>query len=159
MSDEEFAVEVATQAGRGTYEFFMGIRVFDCWVHEQDIRRAVDRPGGLDSAGAAHVAGRFALSLPMVVGKKAGAQPGQSVALHVGDAPPGAPSALAVEVGDDARARPVPVPGSPTTEIRISFADWMRRCGGRCAPDDVEVEISGDDELGRRVLEGLAVTI
>ena len=30
----------------------MRIRVFDCWLHEQDIRDAVGRPGGEDGPAA-----------------------------------------------------------------------------------------------------------
>ena len=32
----------------------LAIRVFDLWSHEQDMRRALDEPGGLDGVAAAH---------------------------------------------------------------------------------------------------------
>ena len=40
MSQEEWDAESFTPAGKSTYGRFMQIRVFDCWLHEQDIRDA-----------------------------------------------------------------------------------------------------------------------
>ena len=37
-----------TPAGPDTYGRFMRVRIFDCWMHEQDIRRAVGRPGHVE---------------------------------------------------------------------------------------------------------------
>lgn len=142
-----------------SWETLLTNRPLDLWMHEQDVRRAVGRPGGLDTPGAAHVAGVFARALPMVFGKRAQAQPGQSLVLEVSDAPrPDIPSRLAVEVGEDGRARPVDPPADPTTTVRLSFEDWMRRSGGRCPAEEVSAQISGDVELGQRVLAALAVT-
>jgi len=45
MTDDEWNAESFTPAGMDTYGRFMQIRVFDCWLHEQDIRDAVGRPG------------------------------------------------------------------------------------------------------------------
>jgi uncharacterized protein (TIGR03083 family) len=35
-----------------TLEFVLQQRAFDVWVHEQDLRRVLDKPGNLDSPGA-----------------------------------------------------------------------------------------------------------
>ena len=143
-----------------SWETLLTNRPLDLWMHEQDLRRAVGRPGGLDTPAAAHVAGVFARALPMVFGKRAQAQPGQSLLLEVTDAPrPDIPTRLAVEVGDDGRARPVEPPADPTTTVRLPFEDWMRRSGGRCSVGDVRAEVAGDEELGQRVLDALAVTV
>ena len=48
-------------------------------MHEQDVRRAVGRPGGLDSAPARHTADYLAESLGYVLGKKVGAPVGTSL--------------------------------------------------------------------------------
>jgi uncharacterized protein (TIGR03083 family) len=141
-----------------SWETLLINRPLDIWMHEQDIRRAVGRPGGLDSDGAVHVAGVFTRALPMIVGKRAQAQPGQSVVLELADPPAGVPARIAVTVHDDGRARPVDPPADPTTTLRIGFEDWLRRSGGRCGPDEVAADVTGDQDLGRRVLDGLAVT-
>ena len=44
MTDEEWNAESFTPAGMDTYGRFMQIRVFDCWLHEQDIRDAAADP-------------------------------------------------------------------------------------------------------------------
>jgi uncharacterized protein (TIGR03083 family) len=141
-----------------SWETLLSNRPLDVWMHEQDIREAVSRPGGVDGPVAVHVSRVFARSLPMVVGKRAGAAPGQSVAVRLSDAPASAPQELAVAVGDDGRARPVEAPTDPTASLRLGFADWLRLCGGRCEPAQVHVEVTGDEELAQRVVAGLAVT-
>jgi uncharacterized protein (TIGR03083 family) len=145
-----------------SWETLLHNRPFDVWMHEQDIRRAVGRPGGLDTPGAAHAARVLARSMAMVVGKRGGAQPGQSVLFALsGVEHPDLPDRLAVLVGDDGRARsadPDDLPGGPTATLHLSFVDWIRLGGGRAGADDVEVRVEGDEELGRRVLAGMAVT-
>ena len=154
---EATAPSFAALAG-WSWETLLSNRPLDVWMHEQDIREAVSRPGGLDGPVAAHVGRVFARSLPMVVGKRAGARPGQSVALRLEGAPASAPQALAVAVGEDGRARPVEQATEATASVRLGFGDWLRLCGGRCEPGQVDLEVTGDEELAQRVLDGLAVT-
>ena len=73
LSDDELAADSWTPIGPGTVRDLLAIRVMDCWVHEQDIRRAVGKPGGLDGPVADHAFGRHRGAIPFVVGKKAGA--------------------------------------------------------------------------------------
>lgn len=54
----------------------LAIRVVDCVYHEQDIRRALGRPGGLESDAAFFVAARMTRALPMIAGKRAGLSEG-----------------------------------------------------------------------------------
>jgi hypothetical protein len=62
-------------------------------------------------------------------------------------------------LGDDGRARlTADVPAEPTTTLRLAWVDWIRLGGGRAVADDVDVQVSGDEDLGRRVLAGMAVT-
>ena len=44
--------------GPGTVRDLLPFRIFDSWVHEQDMRRAVHRAGNLDSDAARLAAGR-----------------------------------------------------------------------------------------------------
>ena len=73
MSDDEWNAESFTPAGMDTYGRFMQIRVFDCWLHEQDIRDAVGRPGHETGLAVEVVLDEMATALGFVVGKKAGA--------------------------------------------------------------------------------------
>ena len=83
MSTEDFDKVGWSPIGDVPYRRFMIVRLFDCWAHEQDIRRAVGRPGHLtgpvvDAAMALHRG-----SLGFIVGKKAGAPTGSIVAFSV----------------------------------------------------------------------------
>ena len=66
----------------------IGIRLFDAWVHEQDVREALDRPGALDTPGAAHAVGRLVAAWPAIVAS-AGVPAGSVVALRVTGPSPG----------------------------------------------------------------------
>lgn len=139
-----------------SWETLLSNRPLDLWVHEQDIRRAVGRPGDLDSSGARHVAGVFAASLPFVLGKKVKAPPGTSLVLRVTGA---LPATYAAEVGEDGRGRPLDTaPEEPTATIVLDFADWVALAGGRVTRDAVTVEVQGDTSVADRVLASLAVT-
>src|SRR3954471_21487324 len=61
-------------------------RPVDVWMHEQDIRRAIDRPGGFDSPAARHTIASFGSALPMVIGKRVAPPVGTTVQVDVPDA-------------------------------------------------------------------------
>ena len=56
MPDDDWNEITATPAGPDTYGRFMRVRAFDCWMHENDIRDALDRPADDDPAGETGVA-------------------------------------------------------------------------------------------------------
>lgn len=136
-------------------------RALDVWMHDQDIRRAVNRPDGLQGPGAAHTAAVCARSWPYVVGKRAGAPSGTTAVLEV--VGPQART-LAAHVGEDGRARPVdPAAGSgssavPEVVVRLDFEDWIALSGGRRSPDATGARIEGDQALGAAILAGMTIT-
>lgn len=134
-------------------------RSVDVWMHEQDIRRAVGRPGGLDSAGAAITLRSFVATIPYVVGKRVAPPPGTTVGLEVLDGP--VPFSGAVRVRADGRAELLPrstVPADADAVLRMTGETFAILCGGRRPPDDVDVEVTGDADLARRVADAMAVT-
>jgi uncharacterized protein (TIGR03083 family) len=159
MSDEEWNAESFTPAGKDTYGRFMQIRVFDCWLHEQDIRDAVGRPGHESGVAVDVVLDEMATALGFVVGKKAGATAGQSVTFALTDS--GAVvRELHVEVGE--RAAVVPALSAPATVVLTMPVGVMtRRCAGRVGPDDLldQVVIDGDLALAAKILENQSYTI
>ncbi|MFN8192944.1 MAG: maleylpyruvate isomerase family mycothiol-dependent enzyme [Nocardioidaceae bacterium] len=129
-------------------------RPLDVWMHEQDVRRAVGRPGGLDSAAAKHTADYLAESLPMVVAKRVGAPAGTTVVLRMPGSRP-----LSVRVNTEGRGVRVPeVPADPTVRISTDRETFVCLAGGRRAPAPGEVGLDGDQELGHRILDAMAVT-
>jgi len=139
-----------------TEEGLLATRVFDCWVHEQDIRRAVGRPGGLGSPGARVARDVFVRSLPRIVARRVGAPPRTTIRLTVvGEV--GAD--LAVTVDDSRRGRFVPVAEHlPTAHLTLEWESYARLSCGRGNRADHHVWLSGDRELGERILAELAIT-
>ena len=159
MSDDEWNAESFTPAGKDTFGRFMQIRVFDCWLHEQDIRDAVGRPGHETGLAVDIVLDEMATALGFVVGKKAGATPGQSVTFALTDGG-SIVRELHVEVGE--RATVVPALSGPATVVLTMPVGVMtRRCAGRVGPDDLldQVGIDGDLSLASRILENQSYTI
>jgi uncharacterized protein (TIGR03083 family) len=159
MSDDEWNAESFTPAGKDTYGRFMQIRVFDCWLHEQDIRDALGRPGHETGLAVDVVLDEMATALGFVVGKKAGAVAGQSVTFALTD---GAQVVreLYVEVAE--RARVVPeLSGPASVVLTMPIGVMTRRCAGRVGPGDLldQVAIDGNLSLASRILDNQSYTI
>ena len=129
-------------------------RPLDVWMHEQDVRRAVGRPGNLDSPAARHTADYLAESLPMVLAKRVAAPPGTTVVLEVAGSDP---TTAAVNAEGRGELLPTP-PDSPTVRITTDRETFTLLAGGRRAPAAGTVTLRGDVELGQRILDTLAVT-
>jgi uncharacterized protein (TIGR03083 family) len=149
LSAADLAIEITTPAGPGTVADMLRLRVMDTWSHEQDIRRALGRPGHLTGPAVEESLDHFLRYVPYVVGKRAGAPDGATVVFVVGDL-----RRQAIEVvGGRAQAAPGE-PTDPTVTVTVPVATFAALVGGRDdAPADAEV--SGDAELGRRVVASL----
>ncbi|MQA95012.1 MAG: maleylpyruvate isomerase family mycothiol-dependent enzyme [Streptosporangiales bacterium] len=154
MSDADFAAPARTPAGQATYGRFMQIRIYDCWMHEQDIRATLGTPGNDDGPAAEAALDEAALAMGYVIGKRAGAPDGSTVLIDLAG-----PVRRSLTVKVDGRARLVASGGEPpTTTLHLPSTLFMRLCGGR-PTTHAPVQVDGDQELGRRVLDNLAFTI
>src|SRR3954468_2841147 len=93
-------------------------RTIDLWVHDQDIRRAVGKPGDQDTAAAALVQDVYGQALPYILAKRAGTEPGTSLVVDV----TGPVAAVyGVVVGADGRGAPAdPVDLHPTVRLTMT---------------------------------------
>jgi len=153
---DDFGAESWTPAGPGTVRDLLPFRIFDSWVHEQDMRRAVHQPGDLDSPVAAAALDRIANAMPFIVGKKAGAPEGAVVTFELSGA---LPRTFAIGV-DGGRAKQLDqLPDTPTVRIVTDTETFARLGTGRIDPAaaraDGRVRVEGDDALGRRIVDGL----
>jgi uncharacterized protein (TIGR03083 family) len=139
-------------------ERFLPIRVFDLFVHEQDIRVATGRPGS-DAGPGAQVSRDVILGMvPMWWAKEAGAQPGQTLVLRVSG---GLDFERTVLVGEDGRAayiEDIPGGAQPTAVIEITWADLVARTNGRMGAADSPVVLHGDQELAQAVVDALPMS-
>ena len=161
MTEEDFAAPSWTPAGQADYRRFMQIRVFDCWVHEQDVRDALRRPGHESGPVAEQSVDEIVRAAGFVVGKKAGAPSGSSVRFELTG-----PVGRRIDVDIPDRARVVEsIAGEPTVTVSLSSTAYARLSCGRVSPSKVldgdlgGVSFDGDERLGRQVVEHLAFTI
>lgn len=130
-------------------------RPIDLWVHEQDIRRAVGKPGGFGSAGARHTQGVFALALPYVVAKRAAAPPGTTVIVDVtGEVT----AKYGVVVDESHRGQPAdPAAIEPNVRLTMNTETFTVLGAARREPGDVPIQIDGDHELAAKILSQLGL--
>lgn len=154
MDQTAFDAESFTPAGPDTYGRFMRIRTMDIWMHEQDVREAVGRPGHEGGAAVEAALDEMTAALGFVVGKRAGAPAGTSVRFDL-TGPAG--RRVDVEVGDRARVVEA-LAEPPTATLTLPAHLFTRLCGGRGA-DPAAVEVSGDRELGVSVARSMGFMI
>ncbi len=156
MSAQEWETPTPSPIGQTTYGRFMRIRVFDCWMHELDIRDAVGVPGDEGTPSAQIAFYEITDSLGYIVGKLGQAPDGSRIALRLTG-----PLARTVFVAVDGRARVVEaLDGPATATITVDSGLFTRLGGGRTTADahPGAVTIDGDVEVGRRIVSHLAFT-
>lgn len=158
---DEWNAPTQTPAGPDSYGRFMRIRAFDCWMHEQDIRAALDREPNaaqLSTADARISLDEMAASMSFVVGKRGQAPDGSRVLLQLTG-----PLSREIRVAVDGRAALVDDFGGaePTTVVTLDGLQFTRLAGGRglVAYRPADVEYSGDAVLGARIVQNLAYVI
>jgi uncharacterized protein (TIGR03083 family) len=135
-------------------ERLLSNRPLDVWMHEQDIRRAIGRPGGYDAPAARHTIDVFGAALPMVVGKRVAPPVGTTVRVDV----PEAGRTWTMRVGNDGRAALVDPVEQPTVRLTLRAEDFVVLAGGRRAVAATAPKVEGDTALADAVLANLAVT-
>lgn len=168
--DLDETTEVTTADGRTmNLVDLLKLRISDVWVHEQDIRSALGRPGNLDSAAAAVFCDRVLEELPTIVVERAGIPTGKVVMLEltgpvvartgvrVEKDEAGEPSGHLMFMGGTDETGPIPVIGK-TTSIQMSTEAFTRRAAGRRSVADLHYSVHGDDTVAETVLENLVVT-
>ena len=148
-----------TPVGPAPFRDYIAVRVMDSWAHEQDMRRGVDRPGSLSGPAAELSLRRIDNTMPLIVGKRAGAPDGATVVFVIqGEAG----RTLPIEVDGRARVAET-VPGDPTVTLTMDVETYAAVSFGRWSPDDAigagRVTIVGDDSLGRAVVGAMGFMI
>jgi uncharacterized protein (TIGR03083 family) len=150
-----------TPAGPDSYGRFMRVRIFDCWMHEHDIRDAIGAPASaselVGSAGDLAL-DEMAASMGFVVGKLGGAPDGSRVSFELTG-----PLGRTINVAVEGRAKVVDDFGDddPTSTIQLDGVLFSRLAGGRTplAQHADAITYGGDEAVGRRVVEHLNYVI
>ncbi|MFG1805505.1 maleylpyruvate isomerase family mycothiol-dependent enzyme [Streptomyces sp. NPDC049040] len=148
----------AIGGGEITLEEQLWSRVFDVWVHEQDLRRALDKPGNLASAAAALARDFVLRSLPKLVAHDAGAKPGSAVVFDVHGP---LEFMRTVRVNADGRGSiDSAVSLGPAVTFALDWETFLRLLTGRVRPAAVadRLKTEGDAALAEAILQHIAVT-
>jgi len=161
---QDASLEVIGPLGPAPLGRVLRMRALDTWVHEQDIREALDRPGHLDTPGARATASQLLPGLGKVWAKRAGAQPGDVLEVRITG--PGVEGGAIVAVGDDGRARMVgndllDQAGESTVTLEMPWPAYLALSCGRGDPRPWrdQVVVSGDAALAARTLDHFRVMI
>lgn len=157
-SDEEWKQEGRGVLGTAPREQIIRVRIFDVFTHEQDIRVATGRPGHMNGGVARLAYEQMAAALGFVLVKKAQSSEGQTAVFEIG--PPGETIAYRVVNGRGTKVEEIPA--HPTVRLAMEAETFLRLVAGRWSPERVHqegrVRITGDEDLGRRIVAGLNVT-
>jgi len=157
MSQPDFDAPSWTPAGDATYGRFMEIRLFDAWMHEQDIRAVVEMPGNEGGPVAEQALAEVVRALGYIVGKLAGAPEGSSITIELTG-----PIKSKIHVDVAGRAHVVAsLTGPATASVAMGSSLFLRLAGGRIDPETAlaQIDLSGDLALARQVATHLAFTI
>jgi uncharacterized protein (TIGR03083 family) len=158
MGEGQWHELTATPAGPDSYGRFMRVRIFDCWMHEHDVREAVRRSptdGAFDGADSRLALDEIAASMGFVVGKLGGAPEGSRIRLELTG-----PLSRTINVSVDQRARVVDeLDAEPTATITLDGLLFTRLAGGRTAVDHDTITYTGDQTVGRRIVDHLNFVI
>lgn len=157
LPDDPSATADITPGGiKWSWDTLLSNRALDMWVHEQDIRRAIGKPGGMDVPGAQITTMTLGAGMPYVLGKKVKPAAGTTVVWRVtGEAP----FEIAAVIGEDGRASKLDAsPQDATTTLTMSTEAFTIIAAGRRGPDGLGIVIDGDRALGDAVLAAMGVT-
>ncbi len=149
--DAYFAQEMMNPTGPGTLADFLHVRVLDCWAHEQDMRRAVNKLGNQGGPAAEHTIDRLIRTIPIVVGKRAATPEGGCVVIRI----TGAVQRVIPTSVVNGRARVgTQVPDTVLCDISMDSDTFAQLAMGRAGADELasNISISGDAELAHRVV-------
>ena len=141
-----------------TLEHAMRNRSFDVWVHEQDLRATLGRPGNLDSPGAYVVRDVLLAALPRVVAKDAGAPANSAVVFDI-HGPVEFLRTVRVDAEGNGKVDGAPSLG-PAATLTLDWETFYRLACGRVTPEAVadRIKTEGDPELTAAILRNFTVT-
>ncbi|SES28718.1 TIGR03083 family protein [Streptomyces sp. yr375] len=141
-----------------TLEESMRLHAFNVWVHEQDLRAALGRPGNLDSPGAHIARDELLAELPAVVAEKADAPRSSAVVFDV-HGPIEFLRTIRVDMAGRGTLETAPALG-PAAAFALDWETYVRLACGRVTAEAVadRVKAEGEPELTAAILRNFAVT-
>lgn len=155
MADLDLTATILGPFGRElSMTAMMNMRVFDIWVHEQDIRSATHQPGNLSGDSARQVQRMIFDAMPKAWAKSSSAPSGAVLCIDVtGD---DLPARVLVMSADDGRGEfLVDHEGEPAVTLRGTWPEFLAASTGR-GPTSA-LEVTGDLALGASMLSHINI--
>jgi uncharacterized protein (TIGR03083 family) len=160
LTEADWAAPSWTPIGPGTVRDMIPFRVLDSFIHELDMRRAVQRTPNLESPSAQLAIGRLRSVLGMIVGARLRPPDGTRVAFVV-EGPGAFVEAYGMHDAQAVALEPVPEPiaGGVDAALHMDADTFVRLIGGRGQLDELAalVRLEGDARLGHRVIQHMNV--
>jgi uncharacterized protein (TIGR03083 family) len=147
-----------TPIGPASYGQFLGIRIFDLWVHERDVAIPLGRPTDDGGLAAEITLAEVERSIGYIVGKKIGLPEGKGITFHLTG-----PIVRDISVKVDGKARRVEQLLDPDVTVTADSTTFILLACGRIDPqsaiDAGGISWLGDAELGDKAARNLRYTI
>ena len=125
------------------------VRAFETWTHTDDIRRSLGRALDSPSASALRTMAEGSMTMvPSALQKSGLARPGRSARIVL-TGPGGGDWTVPMEVGAGV--------GLPDVTLTLPVVDWCRCFSERLGPDELDLSVHGDRELGVAVVAAAPV--
>lgn len=158
LTAADLALPSLTPVGPGTVGRFLAVRVFDFWVHEQDIRRPLGLPGHEAGPAAELAHDEIERSLPYIVGKKVGLPDGMGITIEISG-----PVDRTMHVRVEGRAGATDRLDAPDVVLSGNSTAFALLACGRVDPqveiDAGSIHWSGDARWGEAAARNLAFTM
>jgi uncharacterized protein (TIGR03083 family) len=156
MADLDLTASILSPFGREiSLAAMMNMRVFDIWVHEQDVRAAIDKPGNLDSEAARLTQVMILDAMPKAWAKSASAPSGAVLCIDITGAD--LPAWVLVLAADDGRGELLAeYDGAPDVTIRGTWPTFLAASTGRGPVSTLE--FTGDATLSQAIAAHLNIT-
>ena len=145
---EYFAKPMMMPTGPGTLGDFLDIRILDLWIHDQDIRRALNISGNHGGPCAEHTIDRLIRTLPIVVGKRAAAPEGESVSITISGA---VQRTIYVSVSEGRANIVAAAPANLSCAITMESTVFTALATGRKQSTELNWTSTGDSALAQRI--------
>lgn len=160
MTKSDFSKTVATPIGPKSTRELLAIRIVDCWVHERDIKHALDRYVSLDGPVSEFVISRLALTMPYVVGKKVQPKEGSVVLFDVCGP---LHFTLPIKVVEKRAYTLNKSPDNPTAKVSMDCETFICLTTGRRIANEAlkakAVRYDGDSSLAHQIISNMNIMI
>ena len=155
---EYFAKPMMMPTGPGTLGDFLDIRILDLWIHDQDIRRALNIAGNHGGPCAEHTIDRLIRTVPMVIGKRAGTAEGECVVIRITGH---VQRVIATTIVEGRGKIDNDVPSTTRCDISMDSDTFLQLATGRATFEELadHITIAGDADHANRVLTQFSMMI